>query len=177
MVVIVFANARTLSTLILISETFSIRSSSLYTFKATKQMHIWASIRLRAKWDMGRISIFDLAMRLKKLSNIGIVHQAGISHHNEVFQTVFAYKLVYRRQHRVTFIFVALMDAIGKRIAAQANKQAEYDLRITVTPLFRKAGLAQFVLIIRFKVKCSDIIEVTKSEQNSKLYPYLYKII
>ena len=40
MVVIVFANASTLSTLILISETFSIRSSSLYTFKATKQMHI-----------------------------------------------------------------------------------------------------------------------------------------
>ena len=66
---------------------------------------------------------------------ICIVHQAGVSHHNEVFQTVFAYKLIYRRQQRVAFIFVALMDAIGKRIAAKANKQAEYDLRITVTSL------------------------------------------
>ena len=35
----------------------------------------------------------------------------------------------------MAFIFVALMDAIGKRIAAKANKQAEYDLRITVTSL------------------------------------------
>ena len=63
MVVMVFANASTLSTLILIYETFSIRSNSLYTFKATKQMHIWASMRLRVKWNMGRISIFDLAIR------------------------------------------------------------------------------------------------------------------
>ena len=45
----VFANASTLFTLILISETFNMRSSSLYTFKATKQMHIWASMRLRVK--------------------------------------------------------------------------------------------------------------------------------
>ncbi len=44
-------------------------------------------------------------------------------------------------------------------IAAKANKQAEYDLRITVSSLFRKACLAQVVLIIRFKVKCGDIIE------------------
>ena len=51
------------------------------------------------------------------------------------------------------------MNAIGKRIAAQAYKQAEYDLRITVSSLFRKASLAQVVLIIRFKVKCGDIIE------------------
>ena len=47
-----------------------------------------------------------------KFRYIGIVHQSGICHHNEVLQTVFAYKLVYRRQHRVAFIFVALMDAI-----------------------------------------------------------------
>ena len=60
-VVMVFANASTLSTLILISETFSIRSNSLYTFNATK--HIWASMRLRVKWNMGRISIFDFAIR------------------------------------------------------------------------------------------------------------------
>ena len=51
------------------------------------------------------------------------------------------------------------MYAVGKRIAAQTYKQAEYDLRITVTTFFRKAGLAQVVLIIRFKVKCGDIIE------------------
>ena len=42
----------------------------------------------------------------------------------------------------------------------QTYKQAEYDLRITVSSLFRKAGLAQVVLIIRFKVKCGDIIEL-----------------
>ena len=71
-----------------------------------------------------------------------IVHKTGVSHHNEFFQTVFAYKLVYRRQHRVTPIFVALMNAIGKRIAAQAYKQAEYNLRIIVSSLFRKASLA-----------------------------------
>lgn len=94
-----------------------------------------------------------------KFRYICIVHQTGVSHHNEVFQTVFAYKLVYRRQHRVAFIFVALMDAIGKRIATQTYKQAKYDLRITVTSLLREACLAQVVLIIRFKVKCGDIIE------------------
>ena len=99
-----------------------------------------------------------VAVRLK-FRDICIVHQAGVGHHNEVFQSVFAYKLVYHRQHRVTFIFVALIDAIGKRKAAQTYKQAEYDLRITVSSLFRKAGLAQVVLIIRFKVKCGDIIE------------------
>lgn len=63
MVVMVFASASTLSTLIFISETFNMRSSSLYTFSATKQMHTCASMRLRVKWNMGRISIFDLAMR------------------------------------------------------------------------------------------------------------------
>lgn len=56
-----------------------------------------------------------VTMRLK-FRYICIVHQTGVSHHNEVLQTVFAYKLVYRRQHRVDFIFVALMDTIGKRI-------------------------------------------------------------
>ena len=45
----VFANASTLSTLILISETFNILSNSLYAFKATKQIHVGASIRLRVK--------------------------------------------------------------------------------------------------------------------------------
>ena len=94
-----------------------------------------------------------------KFRYICIVHQTRVGYHNEVFQTVFAYKLVYRRQHRVAFIFVALMDAIGKRIATQTYKQAEYNLRITVSSLFRKTGLAQVVLIIRFKVKCGDIIE------------------
>ena len=76
-----------------------------------------------------------------KFRYTGIVHQTGISHHNEVFQTVFTNKLIYRRQHRVAFIFVALMDAICKRITAQTYKQAEYDLRITVTSLFREACL------------------------------------
>ncbi len=64
-----------------------------------------------------------VAMRLK-LRNIGVVHQTGISHHNEVSQSIFTNELGYRRQHRVTFIFVALMDAIGKRIAAKANEQS-----------------------------------------------------
>ena len=59
----------------------------------------------------------------------------------------------------MAFIFVALMDAIGKRLSAKANKQGKYDLRITVTTFFRETSLAQFVLIIRFKVKCGDIIE------------------
>ena len=81
-----------------------------------------------------------VTMRLK-FRYICIVHQTGVSHHNELFQSVFAYKLVYRRQHRVTFIFVALMDAIGKRIAAQTYKQAEYDLRIAVTSFFRETSL------------------------------------
>ena len=53
------------------------------------------------------------------------------------------------------------MEAVGKRIAAHTYKQAEYDLRITVSSLFRKAGLAQVVLIIRFKVKCGDIMNST----------------
>ena len=88
-----------------------------------------------------RIYYIFVAVRLK-FRYICIVHQAGISHHNEVFQSVFAYKLVYRRLHRVAFIFVALMDAIGKRIAAQTYKQAEYDLRIAVTPFFRETSLA-----------------------------------
>ena len=97
-------------------------------------------------------------MRLK-FRYICIVHQTGVGYHNEVFQTVFAYKVVYRRQHRVPFIFVTFMDTIGKRIAAKANKQTEYNLRITVTSLLREACLAQFVVIIRFKVKYGDIIE------------------
>ncbi len=45
----VFADASTLSTLILISETFRMRSNSLYAFKATKQIHVWVSMRLRVK--------------------------------------------------------------------------------------------------------------------------------
>ena len=59
----------------------------------------------------------------------------------------------------MTLIFVALMDAIGKRITTKADKQSKYDLRITVMPLFRETCLSQFILIIRFKVKCGDIIE------------------
>ena len=39
-VTIVCASARTLSTLIFILDSFSLLSSSLYTFRATKQMHI-----------------------------------------------------------------------------------------------------------------------------------------
>ena len=77
-----------------------------------------------------------------KFRYIGIIHQTGVCYYNEVFQTVFAYKFVYRWQHRMTFIFVAFMDAIGKRIVAKANKQAEYDLRITVTSLLRETSLA-----------------------------------
>ena len=34
-----------------------------------------------------------------KFRYVCIVHQTGVSHHNEVFQTVFAYKLVYLWQH------------------------------------------------------------------------------
>ena len=37
-----------------------------------------------------------VAVRLK-FRYIGIVHQTGVCHNNEIFQTVFAYKLVYRR--------------------------------------------------------------------------------
>ena len=156
MVVIVLANASTLSTQKTTSASFVIfnhMAVALGLFLYPVLDFLTFILYLRTYYIL-------VAVRLK-FRYICIVHQTGVGHHNEVFQSVFAYKLVYRRQHRVTFIFVALMDAVGKRIAAQTYKQAEYDLRITVSSLFRKAGLAQVVLIIRFKVKCGDIMNST----------------
>lgn len=36
---------------------------SYRTINATKHIHIWASVHLRMKWDIGRILIFDFAIR------------------------------------------------------------------------------------------------------------------
>ena len=156
MVVIVLANASILSTQKTTSASFVIfnhMAVALGLFLYPVLDFLTFILYLRTYYVL-------VAVRFK-FRYICIVHQIGVSHYNEVLQTVFAYKFVYRRQHRVTFIFVALMDAVGKRIAAQTYKQAEYDLRITVSSLFRKAGLAQVVLIIRFKVKCGDIMNST----------------
>ena len=63
MVVTDFAMSSTLSMLKPIFALLSNLSNSLYNFRATKQMQMCASIRRHVKWNMGRISIFDLAMR------------------------------------------------------------------------------------------------------------------
>ena len=62
-VVMVFAIAKTLSTLILIPAVFKIRSSSLYTLYATKQIQTCACIRFSVKWKTGRISSVPFVIR------------------------------------------------------------------------------------------------------------------
>lgn len=59
----------------------------------------------------------------------------------------------------MSLVLVALMDAIRKRIAANADQQSQYNLRILVTPFLGETGFAKLVLIVRFKIECSDIIK------------------
>ena len=87
MVVIVLANASTLSTLILISETFSIRSNSLYTFKATKQMHIYETIRTYAKQARGAMTRYILLHRLETPEEIIRFEWEGFQFNKEISDT------------------------------------------------------------------------------------------
>lgn len=63
MVVIVLAVSSTMFTLNSIFFSLTIRSSSLNSLYATKQMQIWASILHSVKWNIGRISNVPFDMR------------------------------------------------------------------------------------------------------------------
>ena len=51
------------------------------------------------------------------------------------------------------------MDAVGQRIPVKAHQQAEDNLRIAVTALFRETRLAQLVLTVSLKIQCRHVIE------------------
>ena len=94
-----------------------------------------------------------------KFRYIIAVHQPGVCHDYEVFQLVFPDKFRHCRQHRVPFVLVPLMDAIGQRIASVTYKQTEYDLWVLVPPFFGKSRFPQFILIIRLKIEGGYVIE------------------
>ena len=59
----------------------------------------------------------------------------------------------------MSFILVALMDAIGKRISAEADQQAEYNLWIVMAALLREPCLAEVVLPVCLEIESRDIVE------------------
>ncbi len=59
----------------------------------------------------------------------------------------------------MSLVLVAIMDAIGQRITAEAHQQPQYDLRVLVPPLIREPALAQLVLIIRLKIERGHVVE------------------
>lgn len=50
-------------------------------------------------------------------------------------------------------VFVALVDAVGQRIAVQAHQKAQDDLRVAVAALLREPGFADLVLVVGLEVK------------------------
>ena len=72
---------------------------------------------------------YVLAAVAFKVVDVRIIHQAGICHHDEVVKLVLADELAYDGQHRMSLILVALVDAVGQRIAVKAHQQAEDNLR------------------------------------------------
>ena len=61
---------------------------------------------------------------------------------HKINNAILAHKSVYRRQHRVPLILVALMDAIRQGIASETDEQPEDDLRIAMATFFRETSLA-----------------------------------
>ena len=59
-------------------------------------------------------------------------HQAGIGNDNKIIKLVLAYKFTDNRQHRMPLVLVALVNAVGQRIAVKAHQQTEDNLRIAV---------------------------------------------
>ena len=88
-----------------------------------------------------------------KVVDVRIIHQAGICHDDEVVKLILADELAYDGQHRMSLILIALVDAVGQRIAVKAHQQAEDNLRIAVAAFLREAGPAQIVLTVRLKIQ------------------------
>ena len=59
----------------------------------------------------------------------------------------------------MSFILVTLMDAIGKRISAEADQQAEYDLRVVMAAFLRESRPAEVVLPVCLEIEGRDIVE------------------
>ncbi|KAA6331101.1 hypothetical protein EZS27_020254, partial [termite gut metagenome] len=54
---------------------------------------------------------------------IDMVHQSRIGNDNKIFQIKLLDKVFNNRQHRMSLIFVALVNGIGQRIATKTDQQ------------------------------------------------------
>ena len=97
--------------------------------------------------------------QLLKLGDVGCGHKPRVGHDDEVLKVVLAHKLLYHREHRVPLILVALMDAVGQRVAAQAHQQPQNNLRVAVPSFLREACPAQVVLTVGLEVQGGHVVE------------------
>ncbi len=56
-----------------------------------------------------------------KVGDIVTVYQVGVRHNYKILQFIFADKFSHYRKHCMPLVLVALMDAIGQRITAEAH--------------------------------------------------------
>lgn len=106
-----------------------------------------------------RAPTYIFVAQLLKLGDVGGGHKPRVGHYYEVLKVVLAHKLIYHRKHRVSFVLVALVNAVGQRIAAQAHQKTEDDLWVAVAAFLRETRLAQVVLTVGLEVECGHVIE------------------